>query len=85
MCVEQLLKTQWTSYKGSLEKTNCKAEQRRLLSRGPPVNLRDPEALPTPDDKEVHSLWYGSVGELRSAKLEGSLEGEVRLSVLITK
>jgi hypothetical protein len=79
-CIQQLIKTQWLAYKTSLEKTNCKAEQRRLLSRGPPVNLSDAKALPCPesDNGEVHSLWFMSDGEEHSAKLEGSLIGEVR-------
>ena len=77
-CIEHLLQTQWKTYKDALEKTNCKAEQRRLLSRGPPVNVSDAKALPCPDDGEVHSLWYMSDGQEHSAKLEGALEGEER-------
>jgi hypothetical protein len=80
-CIQHLIKTQWTTYKTSLEKTNCKAEQRRLLSRGPPINLSDAKALPCPDSEngEIHSLWFMSDGEEHSAKLEGSLTGEVGL------
>lgn len=79
-CIGMLLKSQWTKYKESLSTTTCKAEQRRLLDRGPPVNLSDKNALPCPTGAhaEVYMLWYMSDGEEHSAKLEGSLEGEER-------
>ena len=80
MCVNILIQSQWKKYTESLSTTNCKAEQRRLLERGPPVNVSDKTAMPCPggDHAEVHSLWYMSNGEERSGKLEGSLEGEAR-------
>eukprot|EP00596_Hydrurales_sp_CCMP1899_P001337 CAMPEP_0119041888 /NCGR_PEP_ID=MMETSP1177-20130426/14160_1 /TAXON_ID=2985 /ORGANISM="Ochromonas sp, Strain CCMP1899" /LENGTH=105 /DNA_ID=CAMNT_0007008289 /DNA_START=231 /DNA_END=548 /DNA_ORIENTATION=+ len=71
-------KTQWSTYTTALEKTTCKAEQRRLLAKGPPINVSDTKALPCPDGGEVHTLWYMSDGLERSAKLEGSLTGEDR-------
>jgi len=77
-CVAYLLKAQWEIYTSALAKTTCKAEQRRLLKAGPPVNLKDATAFPTPDNGEVYSLWYMSDGLEHSAKLEGSLIGEVR-------
>lgn len=77
-CIEQVQKTQWSTYKTSLEKTTCKAEQRRLLARGPPINISDAKALPCADNGEVHSLWYMTDGAEHSAKLEGSLTGEER-------
>ena len=76
-CVGYLLKSQWEIYTSALAKTTCKAEQRRLLQSGPPINLKDAKALPCPDEGEVHSLWYMSDGEVHSAKLDGSLTGEV--------
>lgn len=78
VCVSYLLKAQWELYTSALAKTTCKAEQRRLLKAGPPVNLKDAKALPTPDDAEIYSLWYASDGQEHSAKLEGSLVGEVK-------
>lgn len=81
VCVSYLLKAQWELYTSALAKTTCKAEQRRLLKAGPPVNLKDAKALPTPDDAEIHSLWYASDGQEHSAKLEGSLIGEVTHTV----
>jgi hypothetical protein len=78
MCIGQLLSTQWNAYVSALAKTTCKAEQRRLLARGPPINLRDPKALPCAEEGEVQLLWYMAEGAEKSAKLEGSLEGEER-------
>ena len=34
--------------------------------------------MPCPDDGEVHSFWYMNDGEIHSAKLHGSLEGNER-------
>lgn len=77
VCVGYLLKTQWELYTSALAKTTCKAEQRRLLKAGPPINLKDVKALPCPDEGEVFSLWYMSDNAEHSAKLDGSLTGEV--------
>lgn len=77
-CVEQLIKTQWYTYVSSIEKSTCRAEMKRLLARGPPVNVRDPKAMPCPDEREVAELWYISDGAVHDAKLEGSLTGEAR-------
>lgn len=82
VCVSYLLKTQWELYTSALAKTTCKAEQRRLLKTGPPINLKDEKALPCPDGAEIHSLWFMSDGAEHSAKLEGSLVGEVRMGVV---
>lgn len=76
-CVEYLLSTQFKLFQDNWAKTTCKAEQRRLITRGPPVNLRDDKALPCPDNTEVHLLWYSSDNTVKIAKLTGSFEGEV--------
>ena len=76
-CTEHLLKTQFSLWTEALAKSTCLAEQRRLLKRGPPVNLRDDKALPCPDNGEVARLWYMRTNHEKTAKLEGSLEGEV--------
>ena len=66
-----MLKTQWELYRKRLETVNCKAEQRRLLERGPPINISDKTALPCPDTEEVgiellhtntYSLIYSITG-----------------------
>lgn len=76
-CVEYLLATQFKNFQDSWAKTTCKAEQRRLVTRGPPINLRDDKAMPCPGKVDIHTLWYMSDGEEREAKLLNSLEGEV--------
>ena len=85
MCIDQLIKTQWETYVKAIEKTTCKAEMRRLLQRGPPINVRDIKALPCPDDGEVFSLWYSSDSNEHSAKLDGSLTGDERDTFLKEK
>ncbi len=82
-CVKMLLQSQWKTYTDGLAKTTCKAEQRRMLEKGPPINVSDKSALPCPDgtekgNAEVHSLWYMSDGQEHSAQLEGALTGEDR-------
>jgi hypothetical protein len=76
-CVNHLLNNQWELYTSALAKTTCKAEQRRLLKMGPPINIKDATALPCPDGGEVFLLWFMSDGNEHSAKLTGSLIGEV--------
>jgi hypothetical protein len=77
-CIGHLQRTQFSLWTESLAKSTCLAEQRRLLRRGPPINLRDDKALPCPDNGEVSKLWFMSTpNEEKSAKLEGSLVGEV--------
>ena len=77
-CVEVLISTQWEKYTSALQNTTCKAEQRRLLTTGPPVNVKDDNALPCPGKGEVNLLWYMSTQQEKSGKLKDSLEGEVR-------
>ncbi|CAM9894947.1 unnamed protein product [Discosporangium mesarthrocarpum] len=77
-CIGRLLQSQWGKYVEGLAKSTCKAEQRRMLMNGPPINISDPTALPCPEGELVHSLWYASDKEVHSAKLVGSLEGEER-------
>ena len=78
ICITELLRSKWPMYVTSLKNVTCKAEQRRLLAKGPPINLADPE-LPCPDNGEVFLFWFMSDGQEHSAKLEGSLTGEVEL------
>ena len=82
-CVKMLLASQWKTYTDGLAKTTCKAEQRRMLEKGPPINISDKSAMPCPDgtekgNAEVYSLWFMSDGQEHSAQLEGALTGEER-------
>eukprot|EP01031_Cornospumella_fuschlensis_P037326 gene37326-45316_t len=77
-CVRYLLRTQWQSYLDHLEKPTCRAELRRLVKDGPPINLRDKEGLPCPDNGEVMMLWFMSSDREESAMLKGAIVGEER-------
>jgi hypothetical protein len=77
-CVEYLLQTQFKNFQDAWQKTTCKAEQRRLVTRGPPVNLRDDKAMPCPGNVEIDRLWYMSDNQEKAAKLSNALEGEER-------
>ncbi len=78
-CLEdQMLKKQWAMWVERVKTTDCKAEQRRLLTVGPPINLKDDKGIPCPNNGEVYKLWYSKDNTEKVAKLEGSLVGEVR-------
>ena len=79
--VRQLLKTNWDNYMSNVEKASkdCAAAVRRLVTKGPPLYLHDPTALPVPDDyAHVDMLWFCATDKEVAAKLEGALEGEAR-------
>lgn len=78
--VERLIRTQFHSYRERVEKTDCQAELRRLLAKGPPVYVSDPHGLPVddPNADSVIQLWFCSDNSIRSGKLDGALEGEER-------
>lgn len=71
--------SQFEQYINRVKKTDCQAELRRLLEKGPPIYIADQHGLPLDDDEEyVVALWYASDEQERSAKLKGSKEGEER-------
>jgi hypothetical protein len=77
--VEKLLAEQFQDFIERVKKTDCQAELRRLLAKGPPVYLEDGHALPLEEgDTHVSRLWFASDGQERSAKLHGAVEGEDR-------
>jgi hypothetical protein len=40
VCIQRLLGRQWDDYTNAVNTSTCAAEIRRLLARGPPINLR---------------------------------------------
>ena len=59
--------------------TDCQAELRRLLAKGPPIFLEDKHGLPLQDgETHVGKLWFASSGVEERAVLEGAVEGEER-------
>jgi hypothetical protein len=69
-----------------VKKTDCQAELRRLLEKGPPIYITDKHGLPldndgnnsndNDNDEYIINLWYASDDQHRSAKLKGAKEGE---------
>jgi hypothetical protein len=77
--VQKLLDEQFHQYVERVKKTDCQAELRRLLDKGPPIYISDDTALPLVEgDTHISKLWFASDGQERSAKLDGALEGEAR-------
>ncbi|GAX13328.1 hypothetical protein FisN_17Hh269 [Fistulifera solaris] len=77
--VQKLLDEQFHQYVERVKKTDCQAELRRLLDKGPPIYISDDTALPLEEgDTHISKLWFASDGQERSAKLDGALEGEAR-------
>lgn len=77
--VEQMLNDMFQQYIDRVKKTDCQAELRRLLAKGPPVYISDEHGLPLDEGEEyVIRLWFSSDNSIRSAKLNGSKEGEER-------
>jgi len=84
----QFIAQQWQTYLDNISKADCAAALRRLITKPPPINVKD-AGLPCEDNSttdddiergegEVHSFWYASDGGLHDAKLNGSLMGEER-------
>ena len=66
------LATGWKFFVERLTKATCAAELRRIMDKGPPINVRDKAAFPCENDsEEVYEFWYMSDGEVHSAKLFG--------------
>ena len=74
-----MLENQFDQYTERVKKTDCQAELRRLLEKGPPIYISDQHGFALDDDEEyVIKLWFASDGKERSAKLKNALEGEAR-------
>lgn len=77
--VEQMLNDMFQQYIDRVKKTDCQAELRRLLEKGPPIYISDEHGLPLEEGEDyVTRLWFSSDNSIRSAKLKGSKEGEER-------
>lgn len=78
--IEQLVAQQFEQYVSRVKETDCQAELKRLLAKGPPIWVQDKNALPLAQETDTHvsKLWFASDDLERSAKLTGALEGEER-------
>ena len=73
------METQFDQYIERVKKTDCQAELRRLLEKGPPIYISDGHGLALDDDEEyVVKLWFASDNTERSAKLKNALDGKER-------
>ncbi|KAF8821078.1 hypothetical protein IE077_000354 [Cardiosporidium cionae] len=77
-CIEEIQKTQYQKFIRNFTDSDCQREQRRLLLKGPPINLYDQHGFPEAGSQEIHSLWYYDSKQINSAKLKDSVEGEDR-------
>ncbi|CEM35915.1 unnamed protein product [Vitrella brassicaformis CCMP3155] len=80
-CIQQLLKEQFQKYMDGVQNTDCEREQRALLSRGPPIRVRDKNGFPECGDEEVGRLWLCGEGRVHEGKVEGCVEGEERMKL----
>lgn len=79
--IDQLLAEQFHQYVERVKKTDCQAELKRLLAKGPPIYIEDKHALPLDEsigDTHVVQLWFARDNQEVSAKLMGAVEGEER-------
>jgi len=77
--VDQLLGEQFEQYVDRVKKTDCQAELKRLLAKGPPVYIEDKHALSLDEaDTHVVKLWFAKDNKEVSAKLKGAVEGDER-------
>lgn len=75
----KLLESQFNQFVDRVKKTDCQAELRRLLEKGPPIYISDKHGLALEDEEEyVVNLWFASDGKERSAKLKDAVEGNER-------
>lgn len=73
------METQFDQYIDRVKKTDCQAELRRLLEKGPPIYISDKHGLVLDDDEEhVIKLWFASDDKEISAKLKNAVEGDER-------
>ena len=62
-----------------VQKSDCAAELRRLMTAGPPIYIKDDHGFPLEEgDTHIVKLWFASDNTERSAKLKGAVEGDER-------
>jgi len=77
--VEHMHANQFKTWMERMEKSDCQAEIKRLLTAGPPVWIADKNGLPL-DDGETHvsRLWFMNGDREVSAMLAGAVDGDAR-------
>jgi len=71
--VEELLNTQFDKYIHNINSSDCLAELKRLLDKGPPIYISDDNALPIPNsDLYISDLWFSNTKTIKSAILKNA-------------
>ena len=77
LCVKRRLKSQWYEFNARLESTSCRDVHERLLRRGPPIFIRDPQSMPCDHaENEIKMLWRGKIGRKVSSVVSDVPRGE---------
>ena len=76
-----LLDTQFSKYCHDVANSTCAREQRALLARGPPINVRDKYGFPECNDEEVLDLRLSHDKSHISPRLTGAVDGSERLKL----
>lgn len=81
-CIEQhFINGQWQKYIELIEKADCAAALKRVITTPPPLHVKDAgykceeEQNPT---GEVYKFWYAKDNQEHSSELKGCLQGEAR-------
>jgi hypothetical protein len=81
-CVMHLKKTQYNDYINQIQTTDCKRTLKRLLDMGPPVWIYDVNIFKDVDyEKNENIIEFKYNDECRSARLDGSVEGDERIAL----
>ncbi len=74
-CINYFIKNSWKDYDERVRQETCKKSLERLISLGPPINIREPKGLPCDNERgEVYELLIDE--NIISSKVENALEGK---------
>ena len=77
--IEHLRQTQFKRYMERVQATDCAAEMKRLMTKGPPIYFEESNVAPLPDgETRIVKLWYMADDTERSAMLDEALDGDER-------
>lgn len=80
--IEGLRTSQYKNYMERVQKSDCKAEMKRLMESGPPIWVTDKHACAlAAGETHVCKLWFMSDGREVSAMLEGACDGAAHLKL----
>ena len=73
--VRRLIRTQFAEYVDGVRKSDCAADLKRRLAKGPPIWVEDKHALPIPEgDTHISRVWFAEDKKEYSAKLKDCVE-----------